>query len=111
MDGSRGLVLWAGRVGLARKLAITLGVFAILSGIATLAMLRGLWPGAVSPHLDQLFLLLNLVLLLPLIAIVAWRLVQVVRPSEPAIPRSRQSAIRMRAASKRARFDSASGDD
>jgi two-component system nitrogen regulation sensor histidine kinase NtrY len=76
MNGSRGLVLWAGRVGLARKLAITLGVFAILSGIATVAMLRGLWPGEASPHLDQLFLLLNLVLLLPLIAVVAWRLVQ-----------------------------------
>ncbi|HXS40824.1 MAG TPA: PAS domain-containing sensor histidine kinase [Stellaceae bacterium] len=76
MNGSRGLVLWAGRVGLARKLAITLGVFAILSGVATVAMLRGLWPGAASPHLDQLFLLLNLVLLLPLIAVVAWRLVQ-----------------------------------
>ena len=29
------------------------------------------------PHLDQLFLLLNLVLLLPLVAVVAWRLVQV----------------------------------
>ena len=76
MNGSRGLVLWAGRVGLARKLAITLSIFAILSGIATVATLRGMWPGATSPHLDQLFLLLNLVLLLPLVAIVAWRLVQ-----------------------------------
>ena len=76
MSGSREFVLWAGRVGLARKLAIVLGVFAVLSGAATLATLRGMWPGALSPHLDQLFLLLNLVLLLPLIAIVAWRLVQ-----------------------------------
>ena len=69
-------MLWAGRVGLGRKLAILLGIFAVLSGVATIAVMRGLWPGAVSPHLDQLFLLLNLVLLLPLVAIVAWRLVQ-----------------------------------
>jgi two-component system nitrogen regulation sensor histidine kinase NtrY len=76
MNGSRELVLWAGRVGLGRKFAIVLGIFAVLSGIATIAVLRGQWPGAPSPHLDQLFLLLNLVLLLPLVAIVAWRLVQ-----------------------------------
>jgi hypothetical protein len=41
---------------------------------------------------------------------VEWRLVQLVRPSEPAVPRSRQSAIRLRA-TKRQRLDSASGDD
>src|SRR5215469_5216195 len=76
MNGSRELVLWAGRVGLGRKLAIVLGISAALSGAATIAVLRGMWPGAKSPHLDQLFLLLLLVLLLPLIAIVAWRLVQ-----------------------------------
>ena len=46
MNGSRELVLWAGRVGLGRKLAITLGIFAALSGVATIAVLRGLWPGA-----------------------------------------------------------------
>lgn len=77
MNGSRELALWAGRVGLGRKLAILLGIFAVLSGVATIAVLRGLWPGSGSPHLDQLFLLLNLVLLLPLVAIVAWRLVQI----------------------------------
>src|SRR5579863_8089352 len=76
MNASRELVMWAGRVGLGRKLAIVLGIFAALSGAATIAVLRGMWPGAASPHLDQLFLLLNLVLLLPLVAIVAWRLVQ-----------------------------------
>jgi two-component system, NtrC family, nitrogen regulation sensor histidine kinase NtrY len=74
MSEWRGFVSWAGRVGLGRKLALTLGVFALLSGFATIASLRGLWPSA--PHLDQLFLLLNFVLLLPLIAILAWRLVQ-----------------------------------
>ena len=76
MNGSRELVLWAGRVGLGRKLAIVLGIFAALSAAATVAVMRGVWPAASSPHLDQLFLLLNLVLLLPLVAIVAWRLVQ-----------------------------------
>ena len=76
MNGSRELVLWAGRVGLGRKLAIILGIFALISGIATIAVLRGWWPGTASPHLDALFLLLNLVLLLPLVAIVFWRLVQ-----------------------------------
>ena len=76
MSEWRGFVAWAGRAGLGRKLALTLGVFALLSGFATLAELRGLWPGAGAPHLDQLFLLLNFILLLPLIAIIAWRLVQ-----------------------------------
>ena len=44
--------------------------------------------------------------------IVEWRLVQLVRPSEPVpVPRSsRASSTRLRAA-KRARLDSASGDD
>lgn len=76
MGGTRTLVTWAGRVGLGRKLALALGVFALFSGLATIAALRGMWPGTAPPHLDQLFLLLNLVLLLPLVAIVAWRLVQ-----------------------------------
>src|SRR6185436_17878076 len=41
--------------------------------------------------------------------VVEWRLVQVVRPSEP-VPRARPSSTRLRAA-KRPRFDSASGDE
>ncbi len=76
MSEVRGFGSWAGRVGLGRKLALTLGIFALLSGFATLAELRGVWPGTGAPHLDQLFLLLNFILLLPLIAIMAWRLVQ-----------------------------------
>src|SRR5580698_1412231 len=76
MSEWRGFAAWAGRVGLGRKLALTLGVFALLSGFATIATLRGVWPGASAPHLDQLFLLLNFILLLPLVAILAWRLVQ-----------------------------------
>jgi two-component system nitrogen regulation sensor histidine kinase NtrY len=76
MSEGRGFVSWAGRAGLGRKLALTLGIFAFLSGFATLAALRGVWPGAGAAHLDQLLLLLNFILLLPLIAILAWRLVQ-----------------------------------
>ena len=76
MSEGRGFVSWAGRAGLGRKLALTLGILALLSGFATLAALRGVWPGAGAAHLDQLFLLLNFILLLPLIAILAWRLVQ-----------------------------------
>src|SRR6185437_17110370 len=76
MSEGRGFVSWAGRIGLGRKVALTLGLFALLSGFATLAELRGLWPGAGAPHLDELSLLLNFILLLPLIAILAWRLVQ-----------------------------------
>lgn len=41
--------------------------------------------------------------------VVHWRLVQLVRPSQPAQPR-RSSSVRIRSA-KRARFDSASGED
>ena len=45
MNGSRELVLWAGRVGLGRKLAIVLGIFAALSGVDQLPgvadLLRG----------------------------------------------------------------------
>jgi hypothetical protein len=44
--------------------------------------------------------------------VVHWRLVQIVRPSQPAVPRrsSSVSSVRLRSA-KRARFDSASGED
>ena len=78
MSVSRDLVLWAGRVGLVRKAAIVLAVAALASAITTYAALRGLPPfGGRRPDMDQLFLLLNLLLVLPLCAIVAWRVVQV----------------------------------
>jgi two-component system nitrogen regulation sensor histidine kinase NtrY len=76
MSVAREIALWAGRVRLVRKLAPVLAVAALLSVIATYAALRGLPPFDSRPHLDQLFLLLNLILVLPLFAIVAWRLVQ-----------------------------------
>jgi two-component system, NtrC family, nitrogen regulation sensor histidine kinase NtrY len=67
---------WAARVGLRRKLAMALAVAAILSVAGTYAALQRVPPFDSRPHLDQLFLLLNLILILPLFAIVAWRLVQ-----------------------------------
>ena len=78
MSVSRELMLWAGRVRLVRKTAITLAVAALISIAGTYAALRGLPPfGGREAGMDQLFLLLNLVLVLPLCAIVAWRVVQV----------------------------------
>ncbi|HXQ51975.1 MAG TPA: PAS domain-containing sensor histidine kinase [Stellaceae bacterium] len=77
MSVRREFLLWAGRVGLGRKLALALAVAAALSAAATWAALKGLPPFDTRPHLDALFLLLNLVLVLPLFAVVAWRLVQV----------------------------------
>jgi two-component system, NtrC family, nitrogen regulation sensor histidine kinase NtrY len=78
MSVSRELVLWASRVRLVRKAAIALALAALASAIATYTALRGLPPfGEGRPDMDQLFLLLNLVLVLPLCAIVVWRLVQV----------------------------------
>jgi two-component system, NtrC family, nitrogen regulation sensor histidine kinase NtrY len=77
MNLSRELVLWAGRVNLVRKTAIALAVAASASAVATYAALRGV-PlfGSSRPDIDKLFLLL-LILVLPLSAIVIWRLVQV----------------------------------
>jgi two-component system, NtrC family, nitrogen regulation sensor histidine kinase NtrY len=70
-------MLWASRVRLGRTLALALALAAALSAAATWAALKGLPPFDTRPHLDALLLLLNLVLVLPLFAVVAWRLVQV----------------------------------
>ncbi|MGH7088053.1 MAG: ATP-binding protein [Stellaceae bacterium] len=77
MSLRRELILWAVRVRFARKLAIALSAGTALSGLATWAALKGLPPFDTRPHLDALFLLVMLVLVLPLFALVAWRLVQV----------------------------------
>ncbi|HZL59591.1 MAG TPA: PAS domain-containing sensor histidine kinase [Stellaceae bacterium] len=77
MSVSRELVLWARRVRLSRKLALLLAIAAALSAVATFAAMRGVPPFDTRPHLDQLILLVNIVLVLPLVAIVAWRIVQV----------------------------------
>ncbi|HUZ71589.1 MAG TPA: PAS domain-containing sensor histidine kinase [Stellaceae bacterium] len=70
-------MLWASRVRLGRKAALVLTVAAALSAAATYAALKGIPPFDTRHHLDALFLLLNLILVLPLFAIVAWRLVEV----------------------------------
>jgi two-component system, NtrC family, nitrogen regulation sensor histidine kinase NtrY len=70
-------ILWAGRVRLGRKIALALAAATMLSAAITWAAMRGLPPFDTRPHLDALFLLVNLVLVLPLFAVVAWRLVQV----------------------------------
>jgi len=77
MSVRREFLLWAGRVRLGKKLAGALAVAAALSAAATYAAMTGLPPFDTRPHLDAVFLLLNLVLVLPLFAIVVWRLVQV----------------------------------
>ncbi len=79
MSVSRELMLWAGRVRLVRKAAIGLALATLASAIASYLALRGLPPFSAQrpPSMDQLFLLLNLVLVLPLCAIVVWRMVQV----------------------------------
>src|SRR5579885_1278888 len=77
MTVRRKFMLWAGRVRLGRTLALTLAVAAALSAAATYAALKGLPPFDTRPHLDALYLLVNLVLVLPLFALVAWRLEQV----------------------------------
>jgi two-component system nitrogen regulation sensor histidine kinase NtrY len=78
MSVSRELTLWAARVRLVRKAAVILAAAAVASAVGTYAALRGLPPfGEHRPDMDQLFLLLDLVLVLPLCAIVIWRVVQV----------------------------------
>jgi two-component system, NtrC family, nitrogen regulation sensor histidine kinase NtrY len=78
MSLSRELVLWAGRVRLARKAGIALAAAALASLLASYMALNGLPPfGERRPDMDQLFLLLDLMLVLPVCAIVAWRVVQV----------------------------------
>ncbi|HXY97212.1 MAG TPA: PAS domain-containing sensor histidine kinase [Steroidobacteraceae bacterium] len=79
MSVSRKLMLWAGRVSLVRKVAFALAGAALASVVASYLALRGLPPfgGHRAPSMDQLFLLLNLLLVLPLCAIVVWRVVQV----------------------------------
>jgi two-component system, NtrC family, nitrogen regulation sensor histidine kinase NtrY len=77
MSVSQGLLHWAGRFGLARKAAIVLAVAAVASAVCTYAALRGLPPFNSRPNFDQLFLILNLVLVLPLCLIVFWRVAQV----------------------------------
>ena len=73
----RQFMLWAGRMGLARKLAVALTVVASASGIATYVALTGSTPFGPDPTTILILLNINLVLLLLLGAVVARRIVQV----------------------------------
>lgn len=70
------LGLWARRLGLARKFAIALAVAALVSGIATYAVMTGWAPTDPNSNAVQVLLLLDTVLLLVLGAVVARQMVK-----------------------------------
>ncbi|HEY1433513.1 MAG TPA: PAS domain-containing sensor histidine kinase [Stellaceae bacterium] len=69
--------IWAGRIGLGRKLAIALAIPALASGIATYLALTGAPPFGPHPTAVLSLLNLDLILLLALGAVIAKRLVEV----------------------------------
>src|SRR5215472_9681330 len=69
--------IWAGRVGLGRKIAIALAIAALGSGIATYLALTGAPPFGPRPNAVLSLLNLDLILLLALGAVIAKRLVEV----------------------------------
>src|SRR5215472_6183915 len=69
--------IWAGRVGLGRKIAIALAIAALGSGIATYLALTGAPPFGPHPNTVLSLLYLDLILLLALGAVIAKRLVEV----------------------------------
>src|SRR5271166_5707316 len=77
MNAMRGLRIWAGRIGLRRKIAISLAMAGLASGIATYLALTETPPFGPDPNAVLSLLNLDLVLLLLLGAVVAWRLIEV----------------------------------
>src|ERR1700740_1501415 len=77
MNPMRRMGIWAGRMGLGRKLAIALAIPALASGIATYLALTGAPPFGPHPGAVLALLNLDLVLLLALGAVIAKRLIQV----------------------------------
>jgi two-component system nitrogen regulation sensor histidine kinase NtrY len=71
------LRIWAGRIGLRRKIAITLAIAGLASGIATYLALTEAPPFGPDPNAVLSLLNLDLVLLLLLGSVVAWRLIEV----------------------------------
>src|SRR6516164_3036923 len=69
--------VWAGRIGLRRKIAIALAMAGLASGIATYLALTEAPPFGPDPNAVLSLLNLDLVLLLLLGAVVAWRLIEV----------------------------------
>jgi two-component system nitrogen regulation sensor histidine kinase NtrY len=72
-----GLRVWASRIGLRRKLAIALAMAGLASGIATYLALTEAPPFGPDPNAVLSLLNLDLVLLLLLGSVVAWRLIEV----------------------------------
>jgi two-component system, NtrC family, nitrogen regulation sensor histidine kinase NtrY len=68
---------WAKRVSLLYKSAAALSIAVVLSLIGTYSAVLGLPPFGNRASINDLFLLLNLVLVLPLVGIIFWRVVQV----------------------------------
>src|SRR5437868_14052005 len=77
MNPMRRMGIWAGRIGLGRKLAFALAIPALASGIATYLALTGAPPIGPRPGVVLSLLYLDLVLLLALASLVAKRLVEV----------------------------------
>src|SRR5271169_995227 len=69
--------IWAGRIGLRRKIAFALAMAALASGIATYLALTKAPPFGPDPNAVLSLLNLDLILLLLLGAVVAWRLIEV----------------------------------
>src|SRR6267154_1242023 len=77
MNLMRRVRIWAGRIGLGRKLAIALAIPALASGIATYLALTGAPPFGPHPSAVLALLNLDLILLLALGAVIAKRLIEV----------------------------------
>jgi len=77
MNPMRRIGIWAGRIGLGRKLAIALAIPALASGIATYLALTGAPPFGPHPGAVLALLNLDLILLLALGAVIAKRLIEV----------------------------------
>ena len=77
MNPMRRLRIWAGSVALRRKIAIALAMAGLASGIATYLALTETPPFGPDPSAVLSLLNLDLVLLLLLGAVVAWRLIEV----------------------------------
>ena len=69
--------LWSRRVGLKRKLAVSLMLAAVISGLATVALMSGSSPLGLDPELLIGLLYLDVVLLLVVGVVVAWRVASI----------------------------------
>lgn len=68
---------WLGRLAISRAFAVSLTVAAVAAGIATYAALTGLPPLGPDPNILLLLIVVDLVLLLPLAVLVAYRIVRI----------------------------------